>query len=160
MKKYILLISLFCYIFCQAETTEKNDTIIIIKDGVAIDISDLKEELKNMKYDCQFNQSEARNMQRHWDSVGVAIANEATKYALMHNGKNFRPNRTERTFTYNSQQQRQPSRIENRTFQDISNIEFSHKYGDIIVQESKSNRVELEIHYFDRQSQTASVVIT
>lgn len=42
-----------------------------------------------------------------------------------------------------------PTRIEKKTFTNISEIEFFHKYGDIIILEATSNQIDLEIQYFD-----------
>ncbi|MDR0725229.1 MAG: hypothetical protein LBF59_04375 [Prevotellaceae bacterium] len=42
-----------------------------------------------------------------------------------------------------------PSRIEKKNFSDVRGIHFNHSYGNIIVTESTSNQVEIEIQYFD-----------
>jgi hypothetical protein len=45
--------------------------------------------------------------------------------------------------------QEAPSRIEKKSFPDVKEIRFEHKYGNIAVTESDAGQVELEIQYFD-----------
>jgi len=49
-----------------------------------------------------------------------------------------------------SKQAKNPTRVEKKLFTDISEVRFSHKYGNIIIQESNSKQVDLEIQYFDK----------
>ncbi len=66
------------------------------------------------------------------------------------------------SYTKGSKQktEKEPTRIEKKSFSNISEIEFFHKYGNIIVQESASKQIELEIQYFDTKTQKGSTVIS
>jgi hypothetical protein len=72
-----------------------------------------------------------------------------TAYAFNYDGKGTRQ-RAEGT----------PNRVEKKSFSDISGVEFFHKYGNIIVKESNSSQIDLEIQYFDKRNQSASCNIT
>jgi hypothetical protein len=52
------------------------------------------------------------------------------------------------------------SRTEKKSFSDISRIAISNKYGNIVVRESSSKQVDLEIQYFDSDNQKAECMIT
>lgn len=53
-----------------------------------------------------------------------------------------------------------PSRIEKKTFSNITKVSIEHQYGDIIVGESRSKQVELEIRYFDTDGRKAASTIS
>lgn len=54
----------------------------------------------------------------------------------------------------------QADRIEQKTFSNINDIELDHKYGNIIIKESNSKNVVIEIQYFDSKRQKASCELT
>lgn len=56
--------------------------------------------------------------------------------------------------------ERNPTRVENKTFTNISEIEMDHKYGNIVVQETNAKQVNLEIQYFDTKDEKASCNIS
>lgn len=58
------------------------------------------------------------------------------------------------------QQQKVPTRIEKKSFNNISEVEFIHQYGNIIVRSSNSSQIELEIQYFDTDKQKATCDIS
>jgi hypothetical protein len=60
----------------------------------------------------------------------------------------------------NKNSSRTPDRIEKKTFSNITKVSFKHQYGNIIVQESRSKQVELEIQYFDTDGKKAIADIT
>jgi len=62
----------------------------------------------------------------------------------------FSRNRGTRVF-HNGKEiyQETPTRTENKTFPNITKVNFVHQYGNIVVKESNSKQVELEIKYID-----------
>ncbi|MDR1582480.1 MAG: hypothetical protein LBS55_04345 [Prevotellaceae bacterium] len=48
--------------------------------------------------------------------------------------------------------QPKPSRIEKKSFSNVTEVRFEHSYGNITVTESESKQIELEIQYFDRKN--------
>lgn len=49
-------------------------------------------------------------------------------------------------------QTKTPTRTEKKSFTGISEVKFSHKYGNIIIQEANSKQIDLEIQYFDKNN--------
>ncbi|MFV0536570.1 MAG: hypothetical protein ACK5M3_04265 [Dysgonomonas sp.] len=73
----------------------------------------------------------------------------------------FRGMQKPRGFNYKGGSSSQtPSRIEKKTFSNITKVSFEHQYGNIIVEESKSKQVELEIKYFDTDGKKAIATIS
>lgn len=58
-------------------------------------------------------------------------------------------------FKRNDSSQKKPTRIEKKAFSNITKVDFDHQYGNIIVEESPSKQVELEILYFDEDGKKA-----
>ncbi|GHV15826.1 hypothetical protein FACS1894169_08350 [Bacteroidia bacterium] len=71
----------------------------------------------------------------------------------------FRGMQKPRVFNYknkgNDISQKTPDRIEKKTFSNITKVNFEHQYGNIVVQESPSKQVDLEIQYFDTNGKKA-----
>lgn len=55
--------------------------------------------------------------------------------------------------------ERNPDRIEQKTFSNISDVELDHKYGNVIMKESNAKDVTVEIQYFDLKNQKAECEI-
>ena len=54
----------------------------------------------------------------------------------------------------------QPTRVEKKEFDGISSINLIQKYGNIAIQESSSNKVTLEIQYFDSEREQAQCSVS
>jgi hypothetical protein len=71
----------------------------------------------------------------------------------------FRGMQKPRVFTYKNKRndisQKTPDRIEKKTYSNITKVNFEHQYGNIIVEESRSKQVGLEIQYFDTDGKKA-----
>lgn len=52
------------------------------------------------------------------------------------------------------------TRTEKRSFTNVSEIVLNHQYGDVVMRESNSDRVDLEIQYFDSDKGKASCDIS
>lgn len=63
-------------------------------------------------------------------------------------------------FNWNEKKEKTPTRTEKKNFSNISEIEIDHKYGNIVVKESSSKDVELEIQYHDSKNAKASCDIS
>lgn len=72
------------------------------------------------------------------------------------NFRMFRGMQKQGGFSYKGRSSSQtPSRVETKVFSNITKVNFEHQYGDIIVGESRSKQVELEIRYFDTDGRKA-----
>jgi hypothetical protein len=72
------------------------------------------------------------------------------------NFRMFRGMQKPRVFNYRDKNSSQaPTRTEKKTFSNITKVNFEHQYGNIIVEESRSKQVELEIQYFDTDGKRA-----
>lgn len=176
MKKYILLISLCCFAFLQSGAITKmmesapQDTIRIYKgkknlDGSGIIITPnlegytidpntfdfdfdidtsqllaLKENFKNME---SFDFSELKEQLRGLESFNFDELKENFSNYDFGNLNGFSVEQKDKT----------PKSVENKTFSNISEVEFFHRYGNIVVKESTSKNVELEIRYFGQSVQ-------
>lgn len=58
------------------------------------------------------------------------------------------------------QENKTPSRIEKKSFSGISQVSFTHMHGNVVVRESTTNKVDLEIQYFDRGKNQATCNVT
>ncbi|NDV70284.1 DUF4097 family beta strand repeat-containing protein [Dysgonomonas sp. 25] len=56
-------------------------------------------------------------------------------------------------------EERNPDRTEKKSFSDIGDVEIDHKYGNIVVRESNTKNVELEVQYFDNNNAKATCEI-
>jgi len=77
------------------------------------------------------------------------------------NVKDIRIGKNVKIKTSNSKKMdnRKPDRIEQKTFSNINDIELDHKYGNVVIKESDSKNVMLEIQYFDGKHEQASCEI-
>lgn len=175
MKKYILLLGLCCFVFSQVGATKMmitgtpQDTIHIYKGKKKIDIPNIQipdfdipdinipdfeiPDIDPKSFAFNFDTSELsewkesmKNMQSY-DFSELKESLRANKRELSKMGEQF-------NFGDNSvKQDKTPKSVENKTFSNISEIEFFQKYGNIVVKESKSREVELEIRYFQKSAQ-------
>ncbi len=73
----------------------------------------------------------------------------------------FRGMQKPKVYNYKNKSTSQtPPRIEKKTFSNITKVSFDHQYGNIIVKESHSKVVELEIQYFDTERKKAIAIIS
>lgn len=73
----------------------------------------------------------------------------------------FRGMQKPKVYNYKNKSTSQtPPRIEKKTFPNITKVSFDHQYGNIIVKESHSKQVELEIQYFDTERKKAIAIIS
>lgn len=163
MKKYIILISLCCFALFQAKAdggTLPQDTI---KD-IEFQFNDLEESLAQMDFDFEFDSSAFKDMKidLNLDSIKMQAMDEALKEGLEDMKSSIKNMKTDiaknvHVYVYNKEknQDGNPTRIEKKTFSNISEIKLSHSYGNIIVRESSSKQVELEIQYFDTKNRQA-----
>jgi len=167
MKKYILLMSLCCFAFMQviADTGTNDlpqDSVRILKKKLDLNMDKLNEKLSGMDKKIEEAVSNM-DFSFDFDSTELLAMEETVKNGLSNMGENF-------TFNFNSnstkrgnrfeQNDKTPTRIEKKSFSNISEIEFFHSYGNIIVKETNSNQVELEIQYFDTKNQKATCEIS
>lgn len=59
-----------------------------------------------------------------------------------------------------SNQDKKPDRVETKTFTDISNVDINNSYGNIVVQETNSKTVTLQIQCFDTEKYKASYTLS
>lgn len=119
-------------------------------------LNELREMSKNFKIDTvHFNQF--RNFKV--DTTGFyKFRNIKADTA---NFRMFRGMQKPRVFNYNNKKSSQtPTRIEKKTFSNITKVNFEHQYGNIVVQESPSKQVDLEIQYFDTDGKKAISTIS
>ncbi|MBK5722704.1 DUF4097 family beta strand repeat protein [Dysgonomonas sp. Marseille-P4677] len=166
MKKYILLMVLCFVAFSQSQANEgiksiPQDSFKIFKKKLDLDVSKMLENIDDIYIDTS-RFPDVADFNINIDSINV-LAQNATKEALevlqspggitKRNAKVYRYNFSKGT---DQKSIRTSVRIENKTFSNISEVEFFHKYGNIVVRESNSKQVELEIQYLDRNNATAS----
>lgn len=158
MKKYILLI-IACFIsftHIKANETIQSDTIIFPDFNFEIDSSELAKlkdlgnmDFKDMEVVKEALESARKEMKKAGKDISSAFKNKNYSYSYNYNFNNSkRGNKTV--------QQRTPTRVENKSFSNISEIEFFQVYGNIVVRESSSNKVDLEIQYFDAGNRKAT----
>lgn len=153
MRKKLLLISLCCIAFIQLNALEKSDKTL--QDSIKffkrnkLDLSKSLKDLRNLDVDT----SELYALNENFDLGDISDLTENTFNVYSHSGSDFNVFGTNQTT-------KEPTRVENRTFSNISEIEFFHQYGNIVVRESGSKQVELEIQYFDKKNNRPSCDIT
>ncbi|MDR1717411.1 MAG: DUF4097 domain-containing protein [Prevotella sp.] len=169
MKKNILLTFLCCLTLFHTFANESagnqpQDSVKVFKKKLNLDLDKV---LDGIDIDSsQFMELNDFNININTDSITALAMNAAkegikTAKSSLRNlnvdGKGY----TAYAFSYDSKGTRQraegtPTRIEKKSFSNISEIEFFHKYGNIIVKESNSSQIDLEIQYFDKRDQSAS----
>lgn len=168
MKKYILLIGLFCLVFFQGKANESNlyepqDSVWSFKPDVDIDLTELNESLKEL--DLKSNMLSGMDFSFEIDSITQFAMNEAFKASMkdlstLGSDILFESKSNNKKSQVKDDDDRTPTRVEKKTFSNISEIEFFHSYGNIVVKESSSKQIELEIQYFDSEKKRASCSIT
>ena len=168
MRKYVLLIGLCCFAFLQTKaysvTSNPSPQDTIIYKGKLNLNKDLKSkgsnvfdidssEFTDLKDILNFDTSDLVAMKQ---DLSITLKDMSADLSKM--SENFNVG----SYTKGSKQktEKEPTRIEKKSFSNISEIEFFHKYGNIIVQESASKQIELEIQYFDTKTQKGSTVIS
>jgi len=169
MKKNILLTFLCCLTLFHTFANESagnqpQDSVKVFKKKLNLDLDKV---LDGIDIDSsQFMELNDFNININTDSITALAMNAAkegikTAKSSLRNlnvdGKGY----TAYAFSYDNKGTRQraegtPTRIEKKSFSNISEIEFFHKYGNIIVKESNSSQIDLEIQYFDKRDQSAS----
>lgn len=163
MKKYIILFILSCFVFHQGKANESE----IVQDSVKFSL-DLTKEMEQIRKNLQeMGQNIDLDALKNLD---IDLGFDSTQLVAMRNSlkrdfNNLKADLKEipkNSFSNIEQgnNQKTPTRIEKKNFSNISEIEFFHSYGNIIVKESTSKQVELEIQYFDTKKQKAESKIS
>lgn len=154
MKKYITLLILifFSGFHIKAENYEKTQDSI--KFDFSLDMKQLKENIQKMQKDLK--SKDLADINSFIDSDQLEEMKENLKKDLGDMKKNLRNDLNISVLKNNSQSDRIPTRTEKKTFSNISEIEFFHSYGGIVVKETNSNQIDLEIQYFDTKNQKAT----
>lgn len=176
MKKYILLVSIFCFVSFQA--TANIISTNIPKDSVFPSMEKLDFEIE--KLDIEMEKLDINLANLNFDTSALSNLNisfnlDSARLIAMHNGLKASKEALSKlgndvSFEFNNKRSsgkdnsdnETPTRVEKKNFSNISDIEFFHSYGNIVVKESASRQVELEIQYFDTKSKkaTCSVITT
>ncbi|MFV0418826.1 MAG: hypothetical protein ACK5KT_08875 [Dysgonomonas sp.] len=174
MKKYILLVSIFCFASFQAtantiRTNIPQDSVSPSMDKLDLELEKLDIELEKLNInlaDLDFDSSALSNLNVSFDLDSIKLLAmdkgfKASKEALSKLGNDvwFEFNNKRNSVKDNNDNET-PTRVEKKNFSNISDIEFFHSYGNIVVKESTSKQVELEIQYFDTQSRRATCSVT
>jgi hypothetical protein len=174
MKKYILLIGLFCLALLKVDAGTPQDSIHTYKGKVAWpDMGEMFEDLRNMeipefKFDSaeianfresmRMNSEELSKLQREFKfDLGkdlLAMKEDLRKSAkdLKDFGLNYRDHSGDYQKGVSIRTSGTPTRVETKTFTNVSNMKIDHKYGNIIIKESNKKQVDLEIQYFDSKN--------
>lgn len=171
MKKYILLISLFCFTALQVMSEIPQDSVKIGRKKLSLpDMNGAFEgfeglgDLKDLDFNFEFDSSQWAEFRESFklDSNQILAMKENIRENLknMPSMKNFSIRVYSKNQSKGQNQKTTNPRIEKKTFTNISEIEFFHKYGNIVIQESNSKQVELEIQYFDKGNNKGSATIT
>lgn len=161
MKKYILLALLCSIAVCQSKAYEPTeilpqDSLRVFKKKLNPNANKELSDLNGLYVDTnKFYDIQNFDININIDSITM-LAQNASREAIK--GLEMSKAALRQSFTmYNTTESNQksaktPVRIENKTFSNISEIEFFHKYGNIVVRESNSKQVELEIQYLDKNT--------
>lgn len=182
MKKYILFIGLCSLALIQLGASEKikgdlpQDSINgkgrfnIEIPNIEIPDMDLDFDALNFdyKFDFDFDTAQWLAWKEDFEKSGVKNLKElernlkVNKERLSELGKNLksRSNNDNLSVFSNNQKGKTPDRVETKTYSNISEIDISHKYGNIFVRESRSKNVELEIQYFNKLNRRNPVRIS
>lgn len=166
MKKYILFISLCLFIFAQLGAVNvfvPQDSIYIYKGKINPSITIYPGDL-DLDFEVDTNSLLALKESLKVNEGDLSTWKESlnvSREELRENLKDLRNNSRVGTRVRGlNQQSKTPKRTETKTFTGISEIEFFHQYGNIVVRESKSKQVELEIQYFGSRNQNDQVNIS
>lgn len=153
MKKYILLLVGVLCLSTLPTIAENNGKLAVPQDST-----------KQKKKDNTVNKTfsvEGFDEFPDFESF-VEEVSEMTLNELPNLNKDFSALGNSFNFNYGSKEkkERTPTRIEKKNYSNISEIEIDHKYGDIVIKESDTKQVELEIQYFDDKNAKATCDIT
>lgn len=156
MKKYITLFILSFLVFYQGKANELKPAqdSINFDLGFRKEMKQLKKDLKEMAKDFNFDDIKNLESELGFDSEQLTAMRNSLKNDLKSGLKEFAVPKIQ------DSKQKTPTRVEKKNFSNISEIEFFHSYGNIIVKESTSKQVELEIQYFDTKRQQAESKIS
>lgn len=151
MKKYILFISILCFTISSA-MAEKNPDIAVYQDSI-------KKKKRTMPGFSEKDMEEWKAMAEEMAKQGEMLAQQFEQFEQFE-GLSIPDNMNGLQFNWKDAKERKPTRTEKKVFNSISEIEIDHKYGNIIVKESSSKQIDLEIQYFDNGSNKASCDIS
>lgn len=169
MKKYVLLIALCVAALCQLEAygsveSIPQDSFRVFKKKLNLNLDKMLDNLDDLHIDTnKFSDMGNLNININVDSIRI-LAHQAAKEAIeeLERSKIITKEASKAykyNFNVNEGNQKSAStsmRTENKTFSNISEVEFFHKYGNIVVRESNSKQVELEIQYLDKNNTNIS----
>ncbi|MDR2956092.1 MAG: DUF4097 domain-containing protein [Prevotella sp.] len=176
MKKNILFIVLSAFTLFQMKAIELPQDSISGKDWYFnINIDEIKDRTGEWNIQIDIDTSMFRNWSHSFDTTQLMAMQENLKMQMNNMSKSFENwasveklddlsesmkelSKNIKPIQFNFQfnnagvdQDRNPDRIEKKTFQNISEVEFFQKYGDIIVRESNGKDIQLEIQYFNEK---------
>lgn len=155
MKKYISLLIFACFITLHIGAENSQDSI---KTDFYPDLEQLQKEVKKIKKD--FKSVNLADLGSLIDPDQLKTMEEELKKSIGDVKNSLKNDLNTSALKNNSKKDKTPTRIEKKTFSNIAEIEFFHSYGNIIVKESTSKQVELEIQYFDTKNQQAESKIS
>lgn len=164
MKKYIF-ISLCCLISTQLSAINiPQDSIYIYKGKIDPNI-----DMSGFDFNFDFPDMDTSDLLALREKFGANKADmedwkeslKATQKQIEENFKDLKADKwgDVRVYKFN-QKNKTPKSTETKSFSNISEIDFRHQYGNIIVKESKSKQVELQIQYFSSRNQKNPVNIS
>lgn len=164
MKKYIF-ISLCCLISTQLSAINiPQDSIYIYKGKIDPNI-----DMSGFDFNFDFPDMDTSDLLALREKFGANKADmedwkeslKATQKQIEENFKDLKADkwRDVRVYKFN-QKNKTPKSTETKSFSNISEIDFRHQYGNIIVKESKSKQVELQIQYFSSRNKKNPVNIS
>lgn len=173
MKKYIILIGLCILAFIRAGAVDHpQDSIKGFEFGYNFNMDDFDwekfgEKMEKFNEQMQKFSEEFKDFDKHFkdfeiDTTGFSKLRNFTFDSkkieeLRKMGKNFKMDTTifidGKKFRFNRKSsypnQDNPTRTENKTFTNITEIFLNHQHGNVTVKESDSKQVDLEIRYID-----------
>lgn len=151
MKKYILFISILCFTISSA-TAEKNPDIAVYQDSI-------KKKKRSMPAFSEKTMEDWKAMAEEMAKQGEMLAEQFEQFEQFE-GFSIPDNMNSLQFNWKDGKEKKPTRTEKKVFNSISEIEIDHKYGNIVIKESSSKQVDLEIQYFDYESRRATCDIS
>lgn len=151
MKKYILLFALSCLISSQIKAGDTpQDSVKSFIDKIDIEMQELDNKLAHL------------DLSLNIDSICNLAMNEGLKGAMEEISNMTRNIKVEINSSkkVDDKDDGTPTRTEKMSFSNIDNIEISHSYGNIILNESASKQVEIEVQYFDTKTKKANCSVT
>lgn len=150
MKKNILLILFlgFACLSANSMSVKRAEVDTIIFNYFKSDFKDLVKG-KDKKFDSNIEIDTVTEKQiEHLADIGIWFS------------KSFNSGKPQNITIIKTSSDKTPIRVEKKLFTNISNIEIDQKYGNIVVRESNSKQVDLEIQYFDTKTDKATCDIS